>query len=137
MTTSSTTARPDHVGALEEAYSAFGQGDVTAVLALLDPRVAWTEAAGSAYAGTYVGGDAVVRAVFAPLGEDWEIFIPRPSEFLPSGSTVVVLGDFVGTHRTTGRSMTSRFAHVIRLVDGRITSFESINDTVAVRAAMA
>ncbi|MDD7940122.1 nuclear transport factor 2 family protein [Actinomycetospora lutea] len=127
---------PD-VAALEEAYRAFARGDVAAVLGMLDPQVAWTEAAGSAYAGTHVGPEAVVANVFARLGQDWESFVPVPSEFVAAGATVVVLGTFEGVHRATGRAMTSRFAHVYRLTDGRVTAFESINDTHEVRRVMA
>ncbi|MDD7967846.1 nuclear transport factor 2 family protein [Actinomycetospora lemnae] len=132
-----TPLQSSDVAVLEEGYRAFGRGDVAAVVALLDPQVAWTEAAGSPYAGTHVGPQAVVAGVFARLGQDWESFVPVPSEFLAAGSAVVVLGSFEGVHRATGRSMTSRFAHVYRLADGRVTAFESINDTHAVRRAMA
>ena len=132
-----TPLQSSDVAVLEEAYRAFGRGDVAAVVALLDPQVAWTEAAGSAYAGTHVGPDAVVAQVYARLGEDWASFVPVPTEFLAAGSAVVVLGSFEGVHRATGRSMTSRFAHVFRMTDGRVTAFESINDTHEVRRAMA
>ena len=124
------------VATLEEAYRAFARGDIPAFLAVLDPRVAWTEAAGSAYAGTYVGPDDVVQGVFVRIGNDWESFVPSPSEFLGCGSTIVVLGRFDGVHRTTGASTTSRFAHVFRMEAGRVTAFESINDTHEIRRAM-
>jgi ketosteroid isomerase-like protein len=123
------------VTVIEEGYRAFNRGDIPAVLALLDPQVAWTEAAGSAYAGTHVGHDAVVRDVFVRLGEDWESFVPKPAEFLACGSIVVVLGEFEGVHRATGESMTSRFAHVWRWGSGHVVSFESINDTYSLRQA--
>lgn len=134
--TATTVTDSTTVHIVEEAYRAFTRGDIPAVLDLLDPQVSWTEAAGSAYPGTHVGHEAVVSDVFTRLGEDWESFTPEPSEYIAAGSTVVALGRFVGVHRTTGRRMTARFAHVFRLTDGRITAFESINDTHQVRAAM-
>ena len=132
-----TPLQSSDLAVVEEAYRAFARGDIAAVVGVLDPQVAWTEAAGSAYAGTHVGPEAVVANVFAPLGADWESFVPVPSEFLAAGSALVVLGAFEGVHRATGRSMTSRFAHVFRLSDGRVTAFEAINDTHEVRRAMA
>lgn len=130
------TEQSPAVAAIGEAYRAFARGDVAAVLAALDPQVAWTEAAGSPYPGTHVGHDALVQDVFVRIGQDWESFVPTPSEFLDCGSTVIVLGTFDGVHRTTGKAMTSRFAHVYRLADGRVTAFESVNDTHPVRQAM-
>jgi ketosteroid isomerase-like protein len=131
------TQHSSDLATIQEAYRAFARGDIPAVLAVLDPQVAWTEAAGSAYAGTHVGHDAVLQNVFAALGTDWETFLPTPTEFFDCGSAVVVLGRFDGVHRATGRAMTSRFAHVYRLTDGRVTAFESINDTHQVRRATA
>lgn len=131
------TATRSAVGMVEDGYAAFLRGDIPALLALLDPQVTWTEVAGSAYAGTFVGHDALVQGVFMRLGEDWETFTPVPTEYFDCGGTVIVTGSFEGTHRTTGTSMSSRFAHVFRIRDGRIVAFESINDTYAVRAAMA
>ncbi|GAA2545155.1 nuclear transport factor 2 family protein [Pseudonocardia hydrocarbonoxydans] len=130
------TATRSAVGIVEDGYAAFLRGDIPALLALLDPQVSWTEAEGSAYAGTFVGHDALVQGVFLPLGEDWESFTPVPAEFFHCGGTVIAVGAFEGTHRSTGASMTSRFAHLFRLRDGRIVEFESINDTYTVRAAM-
>ncbi|MCX6466580.1 MAG: nuclear transport factor 2 family protein [Pseudonocardiales bacterium] len=131
-----TTDQSPVVAVVDEAYQAFTRRDIAAVVALLDPQVAWTEAAGSAYAGTHVGPDAVVQDVFARIGEDWTSFVPTPSEFFDCGSTVIVLGTFDGVHRVTGAAMTSRFAHFFRLADGRVTAFEAVNDTYPVRRAM-
>lgn len=124
------------VAMIGEAYRAFAHGDVAAVMPLLDPQITWTEAAGTAYAGTHVGHEAVVQDVFMKIGEDWETFVPTPSEFFDCGSTVIVLGTFDGVHRITGKAMSSRFAHFYRLADGRVTEFESVNDTYPVRQAM-
>ncbi|MEJ2886793.1 nuclear transport factor 2 family protein [Actinomycetospora aeridis] len=131
------TQQSSDVAIVQDAYRAFARGDIPSVLAVLDPQVAWTEAAGSAYAGTHVGPDAVLMNVFVRLGEDWQTFLPTPSEIFDAGSAVIVLGRFDGVHRTTSRSMTSRFAHVFRLTAGRVVAFESINDTHEVRQAMA
>lgn len=133
MTTTTTT---DDVAVVQQGYAAFRSGDIPGVLGLLDPQAGWTEAAGSAYPGTFVGHDALVQNVFLPLGEDWTTFLPEPAEYVDLGGRVLVLGWFEGTHRGTGKSMRSRFAHLFRVEDGRVTAFESINDTAAVLAAM-
>jgi ketosteroid isomerase-like protein len=124
------------VTVVQQAYAAFDRGDIPGVLTLLDPQVRWTEAAGSAYAGTFVGHDELVQRLFLRLGEDWTTFRSVPEEYADLGGRVLALGWYEGTHRGTGRSMRGRFAHVFAVDGGRITAFEAINDTAAVLAAM-
>ncbi len=44
-------------------YEAFAKGDVPTVLGFLDANIAWTEAEGFPYGGTYNGPDAVLAEV--------------------------------------------------------------------------
>ncbi len=134
-TTTNTTTSTD-VAVVERAYAAFRSGDIPGVLALLDPRIRWTEAAGSAYPGTFVGPESIVQDLFVRLGEDWTTFLPAPQEYADLGGRVLALGWYEGTHRATGKAMRGRFAHLFDVDGGRITAFESINDTAAVLAAM-
>lgn len=136
MHSTDTTDTTD-IAVVTQGYDAFCRGDIPAVLALMDPQVRWTEAAGSAYPGTFVGHDQLVQDLFVRLGEDWTTFRSVPDEYADLGGRVLALGWYEGTHRVTGRSMRGRFAHVFTVQDGRITAFEAINDTAAVLAAMA
>ncbi|GAA4988092.1 nuclear transport factor 2 family protein [Pseudonocardia tropica] len=130
-----TTTSPD-VAVVERGYAAFAGGDVPGLLALLDPHVRWTEAAGSAYPGTHIGHDEVVGGLFARLGQDWSTFAPEVDELVDLGGRVLALGRLTGVHRGTGKSMSSRFAHLFTVTDGRVTAFESINDTASALSAM-
>ncbi|MEU7529080.1 nuclear transport factor 2 family protein [Saccharothrix sp. NPDC042600] len=116
-------------------YAASERGDLDGMLAPLAPDARWTEAAGSTYAGTYFGVDAIRENVFHRIGAEWVSFSANVSEVLDAGDTVVALGDYVGVHRTTGKAMTARFTHVWRVADGRVTSFEQVADTALIRAA--
>lgn len=118
-------------------YDASARGDLDGMLAVLAPDVRWTEAAGSAYAGTYTGPAAVVSGVFRRIDADWSSFTVEVDELLDAGDAVVALGRYTGTHRTTGRSMTARFAHVWRVAGGLVTGFEQIADTALIGAAQA
>src|SRR5450759_1005025 len=54
----------------EALYASFAKGDVPAVLAVMDPKIEWTEAEGwPLYSGTLVGPQAIVDGVFMRLGE--------------------------------------------------------------------
>ncbi|WP_019008324.1 nuclear transport factor 2 family protein [Deinococcus aquatilis] len=96
---------------IQALYEAFGRGDIPAVLATLDPQVEWTEAEGGPYGGTFHGPDAVLQHVFMKLGTEWEGFTATPRELVSSGDTVVMLGEYTGTYRATGKSLRSPVAH--------------------------
>jgi ketosteroid isomerase-like protein len=118
-------------------YDALGRGDVPAVLGLLDPHIEWTEAERFPYyAGTWHGPDAIVKGLFEPLGRDWSRFEVNPGSFVTEGSETVCFGNYVGTHRRTGRSVTAAFAHHWTVRDGKITRFVQHTDTAKVLEAV-
>jgi hypothetical protein len=49
---------------------------------------------------------------------------------------VVSLGIYSGSSKATGKSMSSPFAHVWTVRDGRLASFNMYTDTAKVREAM-
>ena len=106
------------------------------MLGLLDPNIEWAEAAGFPLAGTYRGHDAVVQGVFMPLGTDWEGWTVTPDSFVSDGDAVVAVGTYSGKHKSTGKSMTARFAHVWKLRDGKAVNFEQIVDSHPVQQAL-
>jgi hypothetical protein len=73
-------------------YEAFAKGDVPTMLGFLDANIAWTEAEGFPYGGTYDGPNAVLEGVFMRLGSEWDGFAAVPDEFIDAGDTIVVLG---------------------------------------------
>ena len=111
------------------AYDAFAVGDIPSVLALLSPTVRWTEAEGGPYGGVSIGPDAVLQNVFMKLGGEWDGFAAVPGEFVADGSTVVVLGEYSGTYKATGKSFKAPFAHVWKLEGGKVVSFHQHTDT--------
>ncbi|MEJ2888630.1 nuclear transport factor 2 family protein [Actinomycetospora aeridis] len=130
-----TTTRSTNVATVQGAYDAFNSGDVPGVLAVMQSDIEWIECAGP-YQGRYVGPQAIVDGVFAPVPGDWSEFTVIPDEFLEAGDVVVVLGWFAGTARESGTSFRSRFAHVIRMRDGLEASFEDISDAHALHVAL-
>lgn len=110
-------------------YGAFAAGDIAGVLGALAPDVHWTEAEGGPYGGVSIGPDAVLRDVFMKLGGEWDGFSAVPREFVVQGDTVVALGDYAATFKATGKGFRAPFAHVWRLADGRVVSFQQYTDT--------
>ena len=118
-------------------YAALGNGDVPAVLALLDARVQWTEAERFPYyGGTWQGPQAVLDNLLKPLSRDWEGFSAKAHEFIAEGDRVVSLGTYSGRFRKTGRSFSAAFAHVWTVRADRIARFDMYTDTAKVLEAL-
>ena len=75
----------DSTATIGGVYEAFASGDVATVLAALDPKIEWIEAAASAYAGTYTGPDALLSGVLARVAHDWDPFHVAPDRIVADG----------------------------------------------------
>lgn len=120
-------------------YDAFAAGDVPAVLAAFDPDIEWREAESNPYrpdGSPWRGGDAIMENLFVKLVTEWDGFTVTPKEFHDAGDTVVVEGRYTGTYNATGKSFDAQFCHVVRIRDGKMTSFQQYTDTAHMREAM-
>lgn len=133
QTKGTTLSNLDKVKAL---YQAFAEADIPSVLGLLSPDIAWTEAEGFPYAGTYNGPTSVLTNVFMRLGTEWNGFAAVPDEFIVGGDAVVALGKYSGTYKATGKSFQANFAHVWKLQDGKAIRFIQYTDTLLVHRAL-
>jgi ketosteroid isomerase-like protein len=122
--------------AVRATYAAFAKGDIASVLGFLDANIAWTEAEGFPYAGTYNGPQAVLSGVFMRLGGEWDGFAAVPDEFLDAGDAIVVLGKYSGTFKATGKSFKADFAHVWKISQGKAVRFLQYVDTLLVQRAL-
>lgn len=77
-------------------YDALAEGNVDAVVARLNPKIEWNEAEHFPYAdgNPYIGPDAVVQGVFAPLGSEWEYWSLDVDRILDAGDSVVASGRY-------------------------------------------
>jgi uncharacterized protein len=117
-------------------YEAFAKGDVPTVLAFLDADIAWTEAEGFPYGGTYNGPNAVLSGVFMRLGSEWDGFAVVPDELIDGGDAIVVLGKYSGRYKATGKSFQADFAHVWKIREGKAVRFVQYVDTLLVQRAL-
>ena len=124
---------PTNKQIMQAAYQAFAQGDVPAVLAVMDDKIEWTEADGFPLAGTYVGPQAVVDGVFMRLSEIGDDFAVTPTQFVAEDDTVVSMGAYSWKQRSTGQPVQVKMAHVWTLRDGKIISFQQHVDTLKVQ----
>lgn len=120
-------------------YEAFANGDVPHVLGMFSPELVWNEAENFVYAdrNPYVGPQAVLEGVFLRLAQEWDGFSVTAEEIVGSGDTAVARGRYRGTCKATGVAVDAQFAHVWKLADGKVVSFQQYTDTAQFRDAVA
>ena len=98
--------------------------------------ISWTEAKGFPYAGTYVGLEEISKNVFSRLGSEWINYKFTPEGYVANEDKVVAYGTYTGTNKRTGKSFEARVAHIWKLKDGKIKSFEQFVDSQPVNNSM-
>jgi ketosteroid isomerase-like protein len=99
-------------------------------------NLSWTEAKGFPYAGTYIGLENVTKNVFSRLGSEWIDYKFTPEDYVASDDKVVAYGTYTGTNKATGKYFEARVAHVWKLKDSKIISFEQFVDSQPVNNSM-
>jgi ketosteroid isomerase-like protein len=122
---------------IQKLYDAFATGDVPTVLAGLSPEIVWNEAENFIYAdgNPYVGHDAILSGVFMRLGGEWEGF--HLSDIRLYGADddgVLATGRYRGRHNATGKELDAQFAHLWKLKDSLVVSFQQFTDTLQAAA---
>ena len=121
-----------NVGVVQQAYEAFGRGDIPAVLDLLTDDVEWTLQGPSIipWTGTFRRREGIAE-FFSLLGETLEFEQFEPRKFVGQGDTVVVLGHERSVVKQTGRRYEQEWAHVYNLRDGKIATGRFFENTAA------
>jgi ketosteroid isomerase-like protein len=113
-------------------YAAMARSDVASALALLDPKVRWSEAEGSPYfRGELEGAAAILSSVFDPIRQDFEDFAGTPLDYLTQGDRTAAFGRYAGRSRDTGRELDAAFVHLWTVRAGLILRFQQYTNTAA------
>ena len=124
---------------VQEAYAAFGRGDVQGILDRLTDDVIWKGVYGAAAHVPTSGerrGKSAVATFFKQVGETMKFSRFEPKEFIATGDRVVALGSYNGT-TSIGKSFESDFAMVFTLKNGKVSHFQEFCDSAAINAAYA
>lgn len=124
-----------NIQTVKNIYTAFGKGDVDAILALLADDVLWEDINHPMvpYGGKR-HGKAAVREFFKQVGEV-EVSSFEPLEYVPVGDRVLAIGRWAGKAKPTGKLFTSEWIMVWTLKAGKVTHFRVYEDSAAVVAA--
>jgi uncharacterized protein len=117
---------------VQQAYEAFGRGDVPAILKLVAEEVDWEliGPASLAYARKRRNHKEVADFFAAiPRADDIHAFEPR--EFIAAGEHVTVLGWESATALDTGKKFESEWVHVFTVKKGKVTRWRGVFNTAA------
>ena len=119
---------------VEEAYEAFGRGDIPGVLEKFDENIDWNVPEAVPHGGHFEGRDAV-GGFFQGLGERWEDFGIDIEEVIDGGDEVVGIGRAHGNLKGTGEAAYG-FTHVFTVQDGQVVRFrEYVDPDATLRSA--
>jgi uncharacterized protein len=127
----------DNIKVVQEAYAAFGRGDVQAILDRLDDSVAWTAVYGAGSNVPMAGerrGRAAVAEFFKLVATHVNFARFEPKEFVATGDKVVALGHYTAK-TSANKEFDSDFAMVFTMRNGKVTTFQEFLNTAALNAA--
>ncbi len=123
---------------VQDAFAAFGRGDIAALLEIMDDSVVWTPIAGVAPeipTAKEWRGKAGVAEFFQKLAAQQTFQVFEPREFIAQGNSVVVLGHYECTATGSGKKFASDWVMIFTLRDGKLIRFREFADSAAANAA--
>jgi ketosteroid isomerase-like protein len=122
---------PTSIATAQRLYDAFAARDGEALLAAMTEDFVGVVSAGMprGVGGRHEGRDAMLRDVWLKIFAGYDLAVEADRYLVCSPKEVVVLGSYRGSERATERPFAARFAHVLRLRDGRVAALEQITDT--------
>jgi ketosteroid isomerase-like protein len=126
-----------HTRLVQDAYAAFGRGDIPALLEYLSDDIVWKGVYG---AGPHVPmhgtrhGKAMVADFFAQVAQHTKFSVFEPRDFVASGDKVVVIGHYVST-TSKQKSFAADFAMVFTVRDHKIIEFQEFTDSAGLDQA--
>ena len=124
---------------VQDAYAAFGRGDIQALLTNFADDIVWIPVYGT---GSHVPtsgerrGKAAVAEFFKQVAENVYFSRFEPKEFIATGDKVVALGHYTAT-TPSKKGFDSDFAMVFTLRNGKVTHFQEFCNSAAINAAYA
>ncbi len=114
-----------NVRVVQEAYAAFGRGDIAAALSGYADDVDWSMPGSPEifpYAGKRCGREQVAQ-FYSTFAQTEEVEQMDLQDFVAQGEKVLVFGHYKGRVKSTRRSYTKDFIHAVPLRDGKVVRF--------------
>jgi uncharacterized protein len=127
----------DNLKIAQGIYTAFGQGDIPAILNVFADDVELHEPPGGEppFTGIYKGRDGA-GAFFQRMIEAVDVLMLEPQEYVAQGDTVVVLGHYRFRAKATGITYDTDWAMVWWFRGGKVAKFQIHDDSATEAAAL-
>lgn len=125
-----------NVDTVKRFYEIFASGDPSKLPEVLDTDIEMVMMKGWPYGGHYSGRKSAMEDFFANVWALLKPFTIDTHEYLEAENVVIVLGTYHTPHKETGEDVTSDFAHLWTVVNGKITRLRQYADTVQVSRAL-
>lgn len=128
----------DNTKVVQDAYAAYGRGDIRSLLTLLSDDVEWEGVIGAGPNVPSRGlhkGRQQVATFFEQIAATADFKRFEPQEFVAENDSVVVLGFYEVVIKQTGRRFASDWVMVFKLRDGRIVRFREFTDSLGLTSA--
>ena len=117
---------------VQDAYAAFGRGDIQTLLSTLADDIVWMPVYG---AGSHVPtagerrGKAAVAEFFKQVAETTDFVSFEPKEFVAQGDKVVALGSYSAKMKPSGQNYSSDWVMLFTVRNGKVTAFREFSDS--------
>jgi ketosteroid isomerase-like protein len=119
---------------VKDAYAAFVRGDIATIVDSLTDDVEWEGVKGTEGVLPHAGvrrGKAEVAKFFQQVGSTLAFDRFEPQEYVAQADTVVAIGRYSGTMKTSGRVAAGDWVMVFNLRDGKVARFREFTDSAA------
>jgi len=127
-----------NIQVVQNAYASFKRGDIQSILNSCAEDIEWILPGDGLIpqSGTYRKRDGVAL-FFQIVAQTLDFSVFEPRSFVAQGDTVVVLGQYQGKVKETGKSFTADWAMAFTLRDGQVAKFREYTDTAVIASAHA
>ncbi|MEN3324858.1 ester cyclase [Mariniflexile soesokkakense] len=118
---------PENATIINQLYTNFGEGNIEAVLGMMDPNIQWNESSCSSYSdgNPYSSPEAILNGVFGRIGQDNEYFKLENIELAGLGDNKVLASlNYDGKSKKTEQTYKTTVVHLWTLNNGKITAFQ-------------
>lgn len=97
-------------------------GDIDHLRRIFADDIEWIH---PALGGEFHGADSLINDILLPFFENWELELDF-DRYIEDGNTIVVLANYGGVYKPTGRPFSEPTAHVWDVKDGKISRSDSM-----------
>ena len=117
-----------NIEAVTKMYEAFSRGDIPYIIDQLADDVRWVSHLDVIvpWSGDR-SGKANVPTFFQAIGDNVDVLVFEPDEFVAQGDTVVSTGRFTAKVRATAKTSDSPWIFVWKFGDGKVVSYEQFH----------